>query len=381
MKIIIAPDSFKESLTALQAADAIKEGLSRRLPDAQMVTIPVADGGEGTMETLISSYGGQQFQYDVLGPLDERVTASFGLLNEGETAVIEMASASGLELTRPEQRNPLLTTTFGTGELIIAALDKGVKRIIIGLGGSATNDGGVGMMSALGARFLDRQGQELAKGGAALADLESIDLSGLDPRIAATEFIVACDVDNPLTGEQGASAVFGPQKGASPQQVDSLDQALTQYAHVISSQMGISVNSVPGAGAAGGMGAALIAFMNATLKPGVELVLDFVNFDHAIQNASLVITGEGRIDGQSIHGKTPVGVAQAAKAYGIPVIAIAGSLGDGVELVYNCGIDAVYSITQKPVTLQEALETGYDNLVKTAENIARTLTLKSHSVV
>ena len=376
MKIIIAPDSFKESLTASQVANAIEEGIIRRLPNAEICKIPMADGGEGTLETLINSYGGQKFHHEVSGPLGQAVTATFGLLNKDETAVIEMASASGLELTRPEGRNPLITSTFGTGELILAALDKGAKKIIIGLGGSATNDGGAGMMSALGVRFLDRQGKELVSGGAALAELESIDTSRLDPRIANTEFIVACDVNNPLTGQQGASYVFGPQKGASPEQVRLLDQALAQYADTIESQLNITVNTLPGAGAAGGMGAALIAFMKATLKPGIELVLDFVSFDRAVKNANLVITGEGRMDAQSIHGKTPVGVAQAAKVYDIPVIAITGSLGEGVELVYDHGIDAVYSIIQKPVTLQEALETGYENLVKTAENIARTLTLR-----
>ena len=376
MKIIIAPDSFKESLTAPDVANAIQEGLQRRLPDAQYIKMPIADGGEGTLDTLVNGYGGQIVTRDVMGPQGKPVSASFGVLNNEETAVIEMATASGLELTTPDERNPLTSTTYGTGELIRAALDKGVNKIIIGLGGSATNDGGAGMMSALGARFLDRQGKTLPVGGAALAEIDSIDLSGLDHRIAQTEFIVACDVANPLTGDNGASAVFGPQKGASPEQVTLLDQALVCYSRVIESTTGIAVDRLPGAGAAGGMGAALVAFMNATLKPGIKLVLDLVKFDSVVQDADLVITGEGRMDAQSIQGKAPVGVALAAKVYNVPVIALAGCLGDGVNSVYDHGIDAVFSVCQGPVTLQEALDTGYDNLVKTSEAIARTLTIK-----
>ena len=375
MKIIIAPDSFKESLTAAEVAAAIEEGFVRQIPEAEIIKVPVADGGEGTLDALVNGHGGQQFQCEVTGPLGKKVMARFGVLADGETAVIEMASASGLELTNPEERNPALTTTFGTGELILDALDKGVKRIFVGLGGSATNDGGSGMMSALGARFLNPNGEELPGGGAALADLDSIDLSGLDPRLRSTEFLVACDVDNPLTGEKGASAVFGPQKGGTSDQLRLLDNALGNYAHVIEATTGKNVASLPGAGAAGGTGAGLLAFMNASLKPGIELVLDVVQFTSVVQGADLVITGEGRIDAQTVHGKTPAGVARAARASGIPVIALAGCLGEGAEKVYDHGIDALFTIVQGPVNLQEALKAGYSNLVKTSENIARTLKL------
>lgn len=373
MKIIIAPDSFKESLTAPEVAAAIEEGFVRQMPEAEIIKVPVADGGEGTLETLVNGHGGQRFQCEVTDPAGKKVTAGFGVLDDGETAVIEMASASGLELTTVAERNPMLTTTFGTGELILSALDKGVKRILVGLGGSATNDGGSGMMSALGVRFLNSKGKGLPGGGAALADLDSIDPSGLDPRLHSTEFLVACDVDNPLTGAKGASAVFGPQKGGSPEQLRLLDNALGNYARVIERDVGKKVASLPGAGAAGGMGAGLLAFMSATLKPGIELVLDVINFASVVQGADLVITGEGRIDAQTVHGKTPVGVARAAKVAGIPVIALAGCLGEGAEKVYSHGVDALFTIVQGPASLQEALKAGYGNLVKTSENIARTL--------
>jgi len=324
MKIVIAPDSFKESLSAFQAARAIEKGFRDVFPEAEYVLIPMADGGEGTVQSLVDATGGTVIEKRVTGPLGEPVDAFFGLLGDGKTAVIEMAAASGLHLVPNEKRNPLLTTTRGTGELIRAALDKGVEHLIIGVGGSATNDGGAGMIQALGGRLLDQKRQEIAPGGGHLSELAEIDLSSLDSRLKKVKIDVACDVDNPLTGPNGASAVFGPQKGATPEMVRQLDENLSRFADVVEQTLEKPIRHVPGAGAAGGLGAGLLAFLDAELKRGVEIVLEAVQFQERVKDASLVITGEGRIDGQTISGKTPIGVAKAAKQYGIPVIGIAG---------------------------------------------------------
>ena len=375
MKIVIAPDSFKECLTAAQVAQAIETGLKQVLPDAMYVKVPVADGGEGTLQSLVDATGGKLIEAMVTGPMGEPVPACFGLLGDGETAVIEMARASGIELVPADQRNPLISTTAGTGELILSALDHGIKRMIVGIGGSATNDGGAGMMQTLGVRLLDRDGNDLPYGGAALAQLASIDARRMDKRLKSVEFIAACDVDNPLTGANGASAVFGPQKGASPEMVQQLDQALQHYARIIERDLAVGVEHQPGAGAAGGMGAALLAFLRAELQPGIDIVMEAVDLASHMPGADVVITGEGRIDSQTAQGKTPVGVARIAKQFGLPVIALAGSVGSGVEAVYKSGIDALFPIVHGAVPLSEALAKGEENLTRAARNLARTLTL------
>ena len=314
MRIVIAPDSFKESLSALDAALAIREGFRAVYPDADYVLLPVADGGEGTVDALVAATGGRRVARRVVGPLGDEVEAFYGVTGDGGVAVIEMAAASGLELVPPPLRNPLVTTTFGVGELIRAALDDGARRFVIGIGGSATNDGGAGMVQALGVRLIDAGGGELPRGGGALAGLEDIDVSGLDPRLTECSIEVACDVDNPLVGPNGASAVFGPQKGATPELVRILDASLAHYAAVVERTLGKPVADMPGAGAAGGLGAGLYAFLGARLRPGTEIVMAAVDMDLVVRDADLVITGEGRLDSQTIHGKTPIGVAAVASA-------------------------------------------------------------------
>ncbi|AHK19080.1 glycerate kinase [Yersinia similis] len=370
MKIIIAPDSFKESLTAMQVAEAIEQGFSEIFPQAEYIKLPMADGGEGTVESMVAATGGELVNVEVTGPLGAPVNAFYGWMGDGETAVIEMAAASGLHLVAPEQRNPLITTSYGTGELILAALNHGARKIILGIGGSATNDGGAGMMQALGVQLSDQQGKALTVGGAALAQLVDIDLSQLDDRLAQTDILVACDVDNPLCGAKGASAVFGPQKGATPERVQQLDAALQHYGEKIEQVTGKSVINVAGAGAAGGMGAALFGLLNARLQPGIEIVTEALKLAAAVQEADLVITGEGRIDSQTIYGKTPVGVARVAKRFDIPVIAIAGSMAPDYEVVHQHGLDAVFSVLNHIQTLPEALEEASDNIRITARNVA-----------
>ncbi|ELY4591115.1 glycerate kinase [Cronobacter sakazakii] len=369
-KIVIAPDSFKESLSAMDVAKAIEAGFREIYPQAHYVCVPMADGGEGTVEAMVAATGGQIITTPVTAPLGNNVDGFFGLLGDGETAVVEMAAASGLHLVPTAQRDPRITTSYGTGELILAALERGVKAIIIGIGGSATNDGGAGMMQALGARFLDGEGRELAPGGAALTRLERLDLSALDPRLAQVSVTAACDVDNPLCGEKGASAVFGPQKGATPAMVTELDAALRRFGEQLEAATGKAIISAPGAGAAGGMGAALLGMLNAELRPGIEIVIEFLGLAQAVRDADLVITGEGRLDSQSIHGKTPVGVARVAKQFQRPVVAIAGSLTPDYQIVHEHGIDAAFSVIDRIVTLQEALDDAERNLRVTARNVA-----------
>lgn len=373
MKIVIAPDSYKESLSALEVAQAVEAGFRQVFPDADYVLVPVADGGEGTVDAMVAATGGRKETVTVSGPLGEPVEAFYGLTGDGDTAVIEMAAASGLARVPPDRRNPLLTNSRGTGELIRAALDAGARRFILGIGGSATNDGGAGMVQALGVRLLDLEGRELDGSGGDLARLERIDVSALDPRLAECRIEVACDVDNPLTGARGASAVFGPQKGATPEMVQVLDANLARLARIVGRDLGVAVDTVPGAGAAGGMGAAMLAFFGATLKPGIEIVTAAVDLDDHVRDADLVITGEGRIDFQTVHGKTPIGVARVAKRHGKPVIGIAGSLGAEVGVVHAHGIDAVFSVLGKPCTLDEALRDAAANVELTARNVAAVL--------
>lgn len=375
MKIVIAPDSYKESLSALDVAFAIEAGFREIYPDAEYVKIPVADGGEGTVEAMVAATQGRVIPVKVTGPLGEPVAGFYGVSGDEQCAFIEMAAASGLELLSPVQRNPLKTTSWGTGELIRYALDLGVRRIIIGLGGSATNDGGAGMVQALGAKLLTDEHQHIGQGGAELAALMKIDISELDSRLADCQIDVACDVTNPLTGEEGASAVFGPQKGATPEMVTNLDHALAHYAARIKQDLGIDVLSLEGGGAAGGMGAALFAFCGAKLRPGIDIVTEALHLDTLVADANLVITGEGRMDSQTIHGKVPVGVARVAKRYHIPVIGIAGSLTADVGVVHQHGIDAVFSVLYRVCSLDDALAHAGENVRMAARNIAAVMRL------
>lgn len=375
MKIVIAPDSFKESLSAVEVAKAIESGFREIFPDAHYVKLPVADGGEGTVEAMVAATHGKVVKVKVTGPLGEPIEAFFGLSGDSNVAFIEMAAASGLESVPQAKRNPLKTTSFGTGELIRHALDHGVKHCIIGIGGSATNDGGAGMVQALGAKLLDTQGQQIGQGGGALKQLSSIDISELDLRIKDCRFEVACDVTNPLTGKNGASAIFGPQKGATPEMVKQLDGYLAHFAKLIKGSLNIDVDSLPGAGAAGGMGAGLHAFCGAQLRQGIEIVTEALGLEALVKDATLVITGEGRIDSQSINGKVPIGVARVAKRYNKPVIGIGGSLTKDVDVVFDHGLDAVFSVLSSICTLEDALANAAENLHNTARNIAATIKL------
>ncbi len=371
MKVVIAPDSFKESLTAKQVCDAIQAGLARVWHDAKFVAIPVADGGEGTVQSLVDATQGRLVEVKVMGPQGKRVEAFYGMLGDNQTAVIEMAAASGLHHVPVAQRDPKLTTSFGTGELIRHALDQGVTKLIIGLGGSATNDGGVGMLAALGARFTNADGDPIQLTGGGLRELTHIDLQDFDPRLQNCDILVACDVNNPLCGDKGASAVFGPQKGATPEDVQLLDGALRQFGLLTEKVTGKMVLESAGAGAAGGMGAALLAYTQAILRPGIEIVLETVQLAHQVSDADLVITGEGRIDSQTVHGKTPMGVAKVAKRFDVPVLALCGCTGDNYQAVYQCGIDAVFAAVPRAMLLEDALKESDFNLADLAENVAR----------
>ncbi|MGV2988804.1 glycerate kinase [Vibrio sp. E150_011] len=375
MKIVIAPDSYKESLTAMEVAQAIENGFQKIFPDAEYIKLPMADGGEGTVQSLIDATGGELISVNVTGPLGAPVDGFLGLVGDGSTAVIEMAAASGIHLVPADKRDPLVTTSYGTGELIKAALDMGVRHIIVGIGGSATNDAGLGMAQALGAQLLDSNGNELGYGGGELSKLASIHTEDMDPRLGDIKLEIACDVDNPLCGHKGASAVFGPQKGATPAMVAILDANLSHYADVIKATNGKDVKHTPGAGAAGGLGAAFLGLFNASLRPGIQIVMDAVSLSDVVKDADLVITGEGRIDSQTIHGKTPVGVARTAKQTQVPVIAIAGSTAKDCHVVYDHGIDAVYSVVLGATDLPTALKEAAFNVEMTSRNIAAALAM------
>ncbi|MDH0090988.1 glycerate kinase [Achromobacter mucicolens] len=370
MKVVIAPDSFKESLSARHAAAAIARGVRQAVPDAQIVCIPMADGGEGTLDAVLSAAGGARKFCRVLDASGSERQGAWGLL-EDNTAVIEMATAAGLELVPPAFRQPMTACSHGVGQLIKAALDARASRIILGLGGSSTNDGGAGMLTALGARFLDAEGLALAPGGAALVRLACLDTSGLDPRLQDVAFEVACDVDNPLCGASGASQVFGPQKGASADQVRELDLALETFANVCAAHLGVDLRDCPGAGAAGGLGFSALAFLRATFRPGVEIVAETGGLEAAINDATLVFTGEGRLDAQTLRGKTPAGVARIAQRAGVPVIALAGALGDGYEALYGCGVTAAFSLTSGPMTLASACANADGLLADRARDVMR----------
>lgn len=373
MKIIIAPDSFKGCMSARQAAEAMEHGVHHVLPDAECVLVPMADGGEGTVQSLVDATGGTLLEATVTGPLGTPVHAQYGMLGDGCTAVIEMAAASGIGYVDETTRDPRITTTYGVGELILDALDHGVTAFILGLGGSATNDGGPGMAQALGAHLLDAQGNELPFGGAALAGLATIDVSDLDSRIATADIRLASDVTNPLTGPQGASSVFGPQKGADASMVAELDAALHHYASIVARDLGRDVETVPGAGAAGGLGAGFLAFTGARMRSGVSLVVEATGLKTLTAGADWCFTGEGGIDSQTQYGKTPIGVARAVKeaAPHCPVVAFAGNVGSGVEELYSQGIDAVFGIVPGPQNLRQALACGAENLERCAANVTR----------
>jgi glycerate kinase len=373
MKIVIAPDSFKDSLSAQGVADAIALGLAQVWPDALLIKCPMADGGEGTVESILAACEGELQRTQVRGPLGTTVEAAWGWLPQSHTAIIEMAEASGLQLVPPGKRDACFSSTFGTGELIRAALDAGAQRVILAIGGSATNDGGAGAMQALGVKLLDAQGRTLAPGGLALAQLARIDMSEIDPRLAEVRFDIAADVNNPLCGPHGASAVFGPQKGASPEQVEQLDRALGHFAERCAQVLNKDVRDEPGSGAAGGLGFAAKAFLGAQFKAGVEVVAELVGLEDAVKGADLVITGEGRFDAQTLRGKTPFGVARIARQHGVPVIVLAGTLGEGYQALYEHGIDAAFALASGPMTLEQACAEAPRLLRERASDVARVL--------
>jgi glycerate kinase len=353
MKIVVAPDSFKGSLTAVEVSDAIEQGIREIFPEAEIIKIPMADGGEGTVQCLINAAGGEILREKVTDPLGGEVLAHYGILGDKKTAVIEMAEASGLTLVPENKRNPLITTTYGTGQLIKAALNQGCRKMIIGIGGSATNDGGAGMVQALNVRLLDKQDKEIGFGGAELMNIHHIDISQMDQRISKLEILVASDVKNPLCGHSGATRIYGPQKGATEEMMVILEEALARFAHIINKALHKDVKDIPGAGAAGGLGAGLMAFLGAKLKPGIEIIIEAVKLEEAMKDADLVITGEGKIDSQTIYGKVPVGVAKIAKKYHVPVMAIGAIIDQDAEIVHKYGIDFLVKVSDPPMSLTE----------------------------
>ena len=372
MKFVLAPDSFKESLTAKEVVDAMEVGIKKIFKDAECVKVPMADGGEGTVQSLVDATDGKIYEVVVTGPLGNKVNAKYGILGDGQTAVIEMAEASGIHYVKKEDRNPLITTTFGTGELIKSALDKGVKKIIIGIGGSATNDGGAGMLQALGAKLLDKDNKEIPFGGGGLSELVKINLDDFDKRIKEVEIEVACDVSNTLTGKEGASAVFGPQKGATEEIIKILDENLHHYADIVNKTIGKDMENQKGSGAAGGLGFALLAFCDGKLNRGIDIVIKYADLSEKMKGASYVITGEGSIDSQTKFGKTPFGVSQVAKQYDIPVIGIAGNVGEGIDELYDLGFDSILSIMPGVMTLDKALSNAKENIENTLEKAMQT---------
>jgi glycerate kinase len=373
MKIIAAPDSFKGSLTSQQVGNAIKAGIERAArPDTEVVVVPMADGGEGTVACFAEALHGTTYKAVVTGPLGQPAAAEYAIVEgDARICVIEIAQTSGLYLIEEHSRNPLATTSYGLGQLIRAGLDQGCRSFILGLGGSATNDAGAGMLQALGFRLLDSEEKEIGCGGGSLGRLSRIDRSGSDPRLKECEFIVACDVDNPLIGKQGASAVFGPQKGATPDMVRELDANLAHFADVVEAELGLKIHDMPGAGAAGGIGGAVAAFLNGKMRSGAELLMDAVKLEAKLSGADLVITGEGRVDGQTVHGKTPFKIAKLAQQKGVPVVVIGGSIGPGAEKLYDHGISALFGIAQSPMTLEEAMRNGAELISFAAEQIFR----------
>lgn len=375
MKIVIAPDSFKGSCTAREAAEYIRRGVAEVFPAADFTLLPIADGGEGTVDSLVAATGGRLVEVDSFDPLGRPIRAPYGILPDG-TAVVETAAASGLTLVAAHERDALRASTYGTGLLIRRALERGARRIILGLGGSATTDGGMGLARALGLRFLDSDGAPLSDGGAELARLARIDVADLMPEAASCEFVLACDVKNVLCGVEGAAYIFSPQKGADPKQVEQLDAALANYARVLKEQFDSDAALRPGSGAAGGLGCVFMAFFNAAVKPGIELVLDTIGFDAHVRDADLVITGEGRLDAQSAYGKVPCGVATRSKSIkNVPVVAIGGAIGDGADALYSCGVDALAAAVSRVSTLDEAMAATQQNLTQSSRRTAELIKL------
>ncbi len=371
MKIVVAPDSYKGSLTAKEVADCIENGIKKVDRNIEIVKVPMADGGEGTVQSLVDATAGEIINLRVKDPLMREIDSFYGILGDGKTAIIEMAAASGLPLLNKKERNPMKTTTYGTGQLIKDALDKGCRHIIIGLGGSATNDGGCGMVMALGGKFIDTKGECIQWGAENLDKIEKIDLSSMDTRIKECNVVAACDVRNPLVGPEGASYVFAKQKGADEKMTEELDEKLKHYGRLIEKEIGVEVLNYPGAGAAGGLGAGLLTFLDAEIVRGIDTVSEITKIEEYIKNSDLVITGEGMIDFQTAYGKTPFGVANIAKKYNVPVIAIAGGIGERAEELYDKGFNSIFSIVEKPMVLEEAICNADILLEKTAERIIR----------
>ena len=377
MKILIAPDKFKGSLSAFEVADNIEKGILKVFPKAIVVKVPMADGGEGTVESLVDATGGKIIKTNVKDPLFRDIESFYGILGDGKTAVIEMAAASGLYLLKDYERNPMITTTYGTGQLIKDALDRGCRRFIIAIGGSATNDGGAGMATVLGVKFYDKDGIEIGLGGGELSKIYSIDTSNLDERLKECEFIVACDVANPLIGENGASRVYGPQKGATKEMVEVLDKNLEHYGKLLEKYFNKKIIDVPGSGAAGGLGAGLMAFLNAQLKNGIEIIIETLKLEEKIKEADIVISGEGKIDFQTAFGKTISGIAKLCKKHNKPLIVIAGMVED-IENLYEIGVSSIFSMVEKPMSLEDAIKNAPTLLEKSAERIFRLIkTIKS----
>ena len=376
MKIVIAPQGFKEGLTGIEVARAAAVGVKRVWSDATLTLLPVADGGDGTLQSLVDASNGKIMTSSVNDPLGRSVEADWGALGDGTTAVIEMARSSGLALLATHERDPLVASTYGVGQLMLEAVNSGFRKLIIGIGGSATNDCGAGMAQAIGAKLWDAQGHEIKRGGAALLELDHIDISGIPLQIQGAEIEVACDVNNPLCGPTGASAIFGPQKGADANAVRLLDGALQRFADIIERDINRRVSDVPGAGAAGGLGAGLLAFTNATLRPGADIVMDALDVDAQLEGASLVIVGEGQIDRSTVFNKAPVAVASRAKSLGIPTIAIAGSLGDGWREVHDYGISAAFAIENRPMSLRNAMDDAANLIADTTEEACRAVSVQ-----
>jgi len=379
MYIVVVTDSFKECLSARLVAESIASGIKKVIPETEIIQIPIADGGEGTVEALVAATGGKIIKVPMTyDPLMRPIKSFYGILEDGKTAVIEMAAASGIELLSPDERNPMLTTTYGTGKLIIDALESGYKTIILGIGGSATNDGGAGMAQAFGISLKDQNGDEIAPGCGHLDSLRHIDISNIHPMVIGAQIIVACDVTNPLCGQDGASYVYGPQKGGTSSMIETMDRNLEHFARLIKEQLKIDVAFMPGSGAAGGLGAGLLAFTNAHLKPGFEVIKSAISLEEFIRKADLVFTAEGKIDFQTQFGKTPFGVAQLAAKYHIPVVALAGIIGNGAEVMYQKGITCMFSIVDKPMTLEESIAQAKVLIENSAERVMRAIRITMH---
>jgi len=373
MKILIAPDSFKDCLSAKEVSDCIKYAVFKVLPDAEVISIPMADGGEGTVNTITDVLGGDFYEKEVNDPLLRPISARFGIIDKNKIAIIEMAAASGIELLKDHERNPLITSTYGTGELIIEALNRGCKKIILGIGGSATNDAGVGALMALGVKFYGTDGLMSNKIGADLIKIDKIDILEIDKRITSAEIIIASDVNNLMTGEKGASYIYAPQKGANKVMVEKLEKNLQHFAMLVKNQFGIDVNQIPGSGAAGGLGGGMLSLVGAKLMPGFELIREVTQLDKHIKWADLIITGEGKIDSMTLYGKTPIGIAHVASEYNKPVIAIAGSLGDGYQELYEYGFSSIHSIIDSPMTLEGAIKNAPELIFNTVISVIRAI--------